>query len=63
MSGWVVVRGDSPLSVYRRLGAVESVELSSTAATRVSESTFFRLVELDGKRSGALYFGLTGPAT
>lgn len=62
-SGWVVVRGDSPLFVYRRLGVVESVELGSTVATGVSGSTFFRRVELDGGSSGTLYFGLSGPGT
>ena len=61
VAGWVVVRGDSPLFVYRRLGATDSVELGSAAATRVSESGLFRRVELDGTRSGTLYFGLSGP--
>lgn len=61
VAGWVVVRGDSPLFVYRRLGATDSVELGSAVATSVSESGLFRRMELDGTRSGTLYFGLSGP--
>ncbi len=61
--GWVVVRGGSPLFVHRRLGVAEAIELGSTAATRVSERAFFRRVELDARRSGTLYFGLSGPGT
>jgi hypothetical protein len=62
-AGWVVVRGDTPLFVYRRFGASHSVGLGSMTATRVSGSTFFRRVELNGGQSGTLYFALGGPGT
>ena len=61
--GWVVVRGDTPLFVYRRRGRRASVELGAMDTSEVSQSTFFRRVELEREGSGTLYFGLGGPST
>jgi hypothetical protein len=61
-TGWVVVRGDTPLFVYpkwiRRAGRVE---LASLRSAEVSQSAFFRRVKLQGHGSANLYFGLDGP--
>jgi hypothetical protein len=59
--GWVVVRGDTPLFVYPRRGAPGTVDLGPLRASRVSESAFFRRVELLGPPPANLYFGLDGP--
>ncbi len=61
--GWVVVRGDTPLFVYQRHGGIGEVDMGSLRATSVSESAFFRRVELAGTASPNLYFGLDGPGT
>ena len=61
-TGWVVVRGDTPLFVYstRRRGAGGWI-WAALRATEVSESAFFRRVKLQGNGSANLYFGLDGP--
>jgi hypothetical protein len=59
--GWVVVRGDTPLFVYPRRGAPGTVDLGPMRASRVTESAFFRRVELLGPPPANLYFGLDGP--
>jgi len=61
--GWVVVRGDTPLFVFRRHGGPGEVDLGSLPVTGVSESAFFRRVELGGAAPANLYFGLDGPGT
>lgn len=60
-TGWVVVRGDTPLFVYRRRARTARVALGSLAAQAVAESAFFRRVELGGAASSNLYFRLDGP--
>ena len=60
--GWVVVRGDTPLFVWPRRRGAGRVDLGTLRATGVSESAFFRRVELLGSGGPAgLYFGLDGP--
>jgi hypothetical protein len=61
VAGWVVVRGDTPLFVYPRRARTGRVDLGPLRATRVSESAFFRRVELLGPPPSNLYFGLDGP--
>lgn len=61
-TGWVVIRGDTPLFVYpRRRKGTGRVDLATLRATDVSESAFFRRVKLQGATSANLYFGLDGP--
>jgi hypothetical protein len=61
-TGWVVVRGDTPLFVFpRRRRGTGRVDLGSLHATDVSQSAFFRRVKLQGLLSANLYFGLDGP--
>jgi hypothetical protein len=59
--GWVVVRGDTPLFVFRRRAHVASVDLGTLRAGGVMESAFFRRVEMSGPGSPNLYFRLDGP--
>ena len=59
--GWVVVRGDTPLFVYRRRARTARVDLGTLRAQEVAESAFFRRVELGGAGSSNLYFRLDGP--
>lgn len=60
-TGWVVVRGDTPLFVFRRRVATRAVDLGAFRAEQVAESAFFRRVELGGAASCNLYFRLDGP--
>jgi hypothetical protein len=63
-TGWVVVRGDTPLFVYPRRGGPGRVDLATLRADDVSESAFFRRVALSSGGSAAnLYVGLDGPGT
>lgn len=62
VTGWVVVRGDTPLFVYRRWGRTARVALGRLRAQEVAQSAFFRRVELGGTTSSNLYFRLDGPA-
>lgn len=59
--GWVVVRGDTPLFVFRRRAHVGSVDLGTVRAQGVAESAFFRRVEMGGPGTPNLYFRLDGP--
>jgi hypothetical protein len=63
-TGWVVVRGGSPLFVYRRGNAAAWVDLGPLTAERVVETGFFRRVDLKTS-SGApvcVFFGVNGPS-
>jgi Domain of unknown function (DUF4126) len=63
-TGWVVVRGDTPLFVFpRRRRGTGRVDLGALRATDVSQSAFFRRVKLQGPVPANLYFGLDGPGT
>lgn len=63
-TGWVVVRGDTPLFVYPRWGTPGKVDLGDLRADEVSESAFFRRVALSsGGGQANLYVGLDGPGT
>jgi hypothetical protein len=59
-----VVRGDTPIFVYRRRRGVGSVDLGAQPAKEVSQSAFFRRVALTtGAGPANLYMGLDGPGT
>lgn len=63
-TGWIVVRGGSPLFVYRRRRGPESVDLGPLVAEGVLETAFFRRVDLK-TRAGAparVFFGVNGPS-
>jgi len=63
-TGWIVVRGGSPLFVYRRRKTPMSVDLGPLVAEGVLESAFFRRVDLK-TRAGAparVFFGVNGPS-
>lgn len=62
-SGWVVVRGDTPLFVWSRRRGAGRVDLGRMRVTEVSASAFFRRVGLAGAVPASLYFGLDGPGT
>jgi hypothetical protein len=62
-TGWVIVRGGSPLFLYRGRFRPHAIDLGSGPALRVTPSPFHTRVDLavrDGRRA-ALYFGLDGP--
>ncbi|MEQ1857938.1 MAG: DUF4126 domain-containing protein [Longimicrobiales bacterium] len=63
-TGWIVVRGGSPLFVYRRRKEPASVDLGPLIADGVVETAFFRRVDLH-TRAGAparVFFGVNGPS-
>jgi len=61
--GWVVVRGGSPVFVYRRHRRTVCVDLGTLDATDVHEADFFRRVDLAGAGVRPfLLFGLSGPS-
>lgn len=63
-TGWIVVRGGSPLFVYRRRKAPAAVDLGPLVAEGVIETAFFRRVDLR-TRGGAparVFFGVNGPS-
>ena len=63
-TGWVVVRGGSPLFLYRRGAEAASVDLGPLAAERVVETGFFRRIDLRTS-SGTpvcVFFGVNGPS-
>lgn len=64
LTGWVVVRGGSPVLVHRRRRRVERIELARFDVTDVAEHGFFRRVDLGGGEQprGRLFFGLDGPS-
>lgn len=61
VTGWVVVRGNTPLFVYRRWRRATRVGLAALHARDVAQSAFFRRVELGGDDAPNLYFRLDGP--
>ena len=62
--GWVVVRGNSPIFVFRRRHEVGLVELGALDAVDVVESGFFRRVDLErpDKTRACIFFALNGPS-
>jgi hypothetical protein len=64
VSGWVVVRGDTPIFLYHRLLGARRVELGTLQPEEVSESAFFRRVGLSaGGTPASLFVALDGPGT
>ena len=62
-AGWVVVRGGSPLFLYRDRRRTRAVDLGSARPVGVTPSALHTRVELAGAggRPCALYFSLEGP--
>lgn len=63
VTGWVVVRGDTPLFVRSRWRRVNFVELATLHATEVTSSTLFRRVRFRSRVSASLYLRVDGPRT
>jgi hypothetical protein len=63
-TGWVVVRGGSPLFVYRRGNDAASVDLGPLTAHGVIETGFFRRVDLETSTGTpvCVFFGVNGPS-
>ena len=63
-TGWIVVRGGSPLFVYRRRKAPAAVDLGPLVADGVLETAFFRRVDLHTSSGAAarVFFGVNGPS-
>lgn len=63
-TGWVVVRGSSPLFVFRRGARTGAVDLGPLAAERILETGFFRRVDLrtPGGAVTRVFFGVNGPS-
>lgn len=61
VTGWVVVRGDTPLFLHRTVGGTQAVDLGRLRVTGVSESAFFRRVSLHGTGPVHLYLKASGP--
>lgn len=64
-TGWVVVRGDTPVFAYRSFGRPTLVPLGDLSALRVFEAGFFRRVdfEQEAARPASLFFDLGGPSS
>lgn len=63
-TGWIVVRGGSPLFVYRKRNEPASIDLGPLVAEGLVETAFFRRVDLR-TRGGAparVFFGVNGPS-
>ncbi len=62
--GWIVVRGDSPIFVFRRRKGVGLVELGALDAIDVVESGFFRRGDLErpDEARACIFFALNGPS-
>lgn len=63
VTGWVVIRADTPLFLYRGWHRVRHVDLALLPVVGVSQSAFFRRVSLKDDGRCHLYFGLSGPGT
>jgi hypothetical protein len=64
-TGWVVVRGGSPLFVFRKRPDLRSaVDLGKLTTARVSDTGFFRRVDLTPKSGpdACLFFSVNGPS-
>jgi hypothetical protein len=63
-TGWVVIRGSSPLFVYRKGAGASAVDLGRLAAERVLETGFFRRVDFraPGGVTTRIFFGVNGPS-
>jgi Domain of unknown function (DUF4126) len=63
-TGWVVVRGTSPLFVFHRRKEIGSVDLGPFVAERVVETGFFRRVDLrtEGRGPSRIFFAVDGPS-
>jgi Domain of unknown function (DUF4126) len=63
-TGWVVVRGTSPLFVFRRRKGIGAVDLGPFVAERVVETGFFRRVDLRiaGRGPARVFFAVDGPS-
>ena len=63
-TGWVVVRGGSPIFVYRKRPHVLSVDLGSLVTERLSDTGFFRRLDLAsaGGASCCVFFSVNGPS-
>lgn len=63
-TGWIVVRGGSPLFVFRWRSALGRVDLGSLEPHAVLEASLFRRVELRTAAGSPAYifFGLSGPS-
>ena len=63
-TGWVVVRGGSPLFVYRGRRDSAAVDLGPLTAEGVLETSFFRRVDLrtSGGAPVCVFFGMNGPS-
>ncbi|MDH3205913.1 MAG: DUF4126 domain-containing protein [Gemmatimonadota bacterium] len=64
-TGWVVVRGGSPIFVSRRgPGRTSAVDLGGLATQQVSDTGFFRRVDLTsaGGAGSCVFFSVNGPS-
>jgi len=63
-TGWIVVRGGSPVFVFRWRSALGRIDLGSLTADAVQEASLFRRVELKTAAGTPAYifFGLSGPS-
>jgi len=63
-TGWVVVRGDSPLFVFPSRKGFGRVDLGTLVANAVEERGFFRRVDLQSDTGAPprIFFGLDGPS-
>lgn len=63
-TGWIVIRGGSPVFVFRWRSALGRIDLGSLRADDVVEASLFRRVKLQTAAGTASYifFGLSGPS-
>ncbi len=65
ITGWIVVRGDAPIFVFRARRGTGLVDLADLHALEVAESGFFRRIDLRRRTAGraSIFFALNGPST
>jgi hypothetical protein len=63
-TGWVVIRGSSPLFVFRKGASAGAVDLGPLVTERVVERGFFRRVDLrtTAGTTTCVFFGVNGPS-
>lgn len=64
VTGWVLVRGGSPVLVFRRRRGTERLVLGRFATREVLERSFYRRVDLQtvDEDTGCVFFSLNGPS-
>lgn len=62
-TGWVVIRGSSPVFLFKRRRGPTAIDLGPLVAERVEDTGFYRRVDLGaGDTTACVFFGTDGPS-